>query len=312
MKYRLEDIEAFLAVVETGSITAAAVRLDVAKSVVSKRVAALEDALGVQLLQRSTRKASPTSEGLQFFERGKSAMQELEEAAHSASGLRRGFFGTVRLSLPMSFGRMWAIPALLPFVANNRELTVQMDLDDRYIDLVQDGYDLAIRIGVLADSSLFARKLADSRRVLCCSPAYLAGRTPPRTIEDLARHESIGYTLTASSHIWQFERDDPASSGRSGPKFATTLRARVVTNNGEAMMQAALAGHGLTILPSFIVMPSLRAGALQELKLDGLRPTSDTVNAVYTRARNLSSKVRAIIDHLADAWAGDSPPWDRP
>lgn len=211
----------------------------------------------------------------------------------------------------MTFGHRHAVPALAPFLRENRDLLVQMDLDDRHVDLVQGGYDLAVRIGPLADSTLVARRLATSRRVLCCSPAYLAGRTRPGTLDDLAAHDCIGYGLMASSHIWQFQPTEVrGASGAAGP-VAATVRARVVANNGEAMLQAALQGLGITILPTFIVGSHLRAGTLLELRLDRLAPTLDPIHAVYTQARNLSSKVRAIIDVLAAAWAGDVAPWDR-
>ena len=170
MRYRLEDIEAFVAVVEAGSISAAALRLGVAKSVVSKRVTALEDCLGVALLQRSTRRAVPTANGMAFLERSKAVIQTLDEAAQAVAG-GRGLAGTVRLALPMSFGHLHVVPALVSFLRENRELLVQMDLDDRHVDLVQGGYDLAVRIGNLGDSTLIARRLATSRRVRCCSPA---------------------------------------------------------------------------------------------------------------------------------------------
>lgn len=312
MRYRLEDIESFVAVVEAGSISAAAVRLDVAKSVVSKRVSALEDCLGVALLQRSTRRATPTTSGLAFFERSKAVMQELEEAAHAIGGQQRGLTGTVRLALPMSFGHLHVLPALMPFLKQNKDLLLQMDLDDRHMDLVQGGYDLAIRIGMLADSSLIARRLTHSQRVLCCSPEYLATKGQPATLADLANHDCIGYGLVSSSHIWQFQPTEKDTHHRNEGKVATTVRARIVTNNGEAMVQSVLNGLGLAVLPTFLVGGLLKSGALVPLALDGLRPTMDPVNAVYTQSRNLSSKVRAIIDVLAQAWAGDVAPWDRP
>lgn len=311
VRYRLEGIEAFVAVVETGSISAAAVRLDVAKSVVSKRVSALESCLGAALLQRSTRGVTPTTNGMRFFERTKALMRELDEAAQSVTGEHRGLQGTVRLALPMSFGHLHAIPALIPFLLANNDLDVQMDLDDRHVDLVQGGYDLAIRVGVLADSNLIARKLTYSKRVLCCSPAYLA-RSRPSTLADLAGHDCIGYGLMSSSHIWQFYKTDDDPSERSAERVATTVHARIVTNNGEAMVQSALAGLGVTMLPTFLIGGLLRSGALVELKLEGLAPTTDPVQAIYMQSRNLSTKVRAIIDVLADAWAGDVAPWDRP
>lgn len=311
MRYRLQEIEAFLTVVETGSISAAAVRLDLAKSVISKRVSGLEDCLGVALLQRSTRRAVPTASGLEFFERSKAVVQQLNELAESVGGRDRGLAGTVRLALPMSFGHLRVVPALLPLLQENRDLTVQMDLDDRRVDLVQGGYDLAIRIGVLPDSTLVARRLAYSRRVLCCSPAYLARSDPPRTLADLAEHDCIGYGLAASSQIWQFQPAGASPDAPAGERVATPVRARVIANNGEAMVQAVLGGLGLSVLPTFLVGGLVRSGALVELDLGGMTPTWDPVNAIYAQSRNLSAKVRAIIDVLAQAWAGDVPPWDR-
>ncbi|WP_137919589.1 LysR family transcriptional regulator [Hydrogenophaga sp. 2FB] len=312
LRYRFEEIEAFVAVVEAGSISAAAVRLDVAKSVISKRVSALEDCLGVALLQRSTRRATPTTGGLEFFERSKAVLQELEEAAHAVGGRQRGLTGTVRLALPMSFGHMHVLPALMPFLKQNKDLLLQVDLDDRHMDLVQGGYDLAIRIGMLADSGLIARRLAHSQRALCCSPEYLARKGQPTTLADLAHHDCIGYGLVSSSHIWQFETTGKDARRLDEGRVATTVRARIVANNGEAMVQAVLNGLGLAVLPTFLVGGLLKSGALVPLALEGLRPTMDPVNAVYTQSRNLSSKVRAIIDVLAAAWAGDVAPWDGP
>lgn len=311
MRYRLEDIEAFVAVVETGSISAAAVRLDVAKSVISKRVTSLENCLGVALLQRSTRRATPTVSGMQFFERSKAVMQDLDEAVQSVSGANRGLQGTVRLALPMSFGHLYVVPTLMPFLQESKDLVVHMDLDDRHVDLVQGGYDMAIRVGVLADSNLIARRLTYSKRVLCCSPEYLATKGRPSTLADLAAHDRIGYGLVSSGHIWQFNRTGERRDERSGEVVAANVHARVVTNNGEAMVHAVLAGLGITVLPTFLIGGLLRSGALVELTLDGLVPTTDNVYAVYTQTRNLSSKVRAIIDLLAEAWAGDIAPWDR-
>ena len=312
MRYRLEDIEAFVAVVETGSISAAAVRLDVVKSVISNRVVALEDCLGVALLQRSTRRSTPTPGGIRFFERAKTLMQELDEAAQSVAGEHRGLQGSVRLALPMSFGHLHVIPALLPFLQANNELAVQMDLDDRHIDLVQGGYDLAIRVGTLADSNLIGRRLTHSKRVLCCSPDYLQRKGQPSTLGELAQHDCIGYGLMSSSHIWQFYKTDEDPRERSAERVATTVNARIVSNNGEAMVQSALAGLGITVLPTFLVGDLLRTGSLVEVKLERLAPTTDPVQAIYTQSRNLSTKVRAIIDVLADAWAGETAPWDRP
>jgi DNA-binding transcriptional LysR family regulator len=176
---------------------------------------------------------------------------------------------------------------------------------------MQGGYDMAIRIGVLRDSSLVARRLTYSKRVLCCSPGYLAAKGRPATLADLAAHDSIGYGLVSSNHVWQFNKMNERSGEHSDGTVATSVHARVVTNNGEAMVQAVLAGLGITVLPTFLIGDLLRSGELIELTLDGLVPTTDNVYAVYTQSRNLSSKVRAIIDLLADAWAGEVAPWDR-
>jgi len=195
-------------------------------------------------------------------------------------------------------GRCW------PHSRDHPSLELALDLDDRFIDLVGNGYDMAIRIGRLRESSLIARKLCLSRRVVCCSPAYAQARGPPTSIEDVSAHECIDYANVHSRRLWQFE---PQASG--GEPRSVITRSRIVVNNGEAMRDMAIAGLGLAILPLFIAAESLRKGALIRA-LPGAVPLPDTIHAVYPSARHVPRKVRALIDHLVHVFS-DAPPWER-
>ncbi|HET6726206.1 MAG TPA: LysR family transcriptional regulator [Gammaproteobacteria bacterium] len=304
MRYRLDDIAAFLAVVDAGSISTAATQLNLSKSVVSKRVADLERALGVELLHRSTRGVTPTDEGVAFHARGRSILQQLDEAAEAVSTIDGELSGSLRISVPMSFGTLYLGPILCTFLQRHPRLDAAIDLDDRVVDVQGSGYDLAIRIAELPDSSLIAKRLATSRRVVCCSPNYAARAGLPRVIEDIAAHACIGYANVASSHVWRFE---PAKPG--GEIRALTVRCGITTNNGETIRDAAIAGLGLAVLPTFIVTEALADGQLIEA-LPGVRPTADPIYAVYPRARHRSKKIKALLEHLQSALGGE-PPWER-
>lgn len=302
MRYRFDDIAAFLQVVETGSISAAAQRLNLSKSVVSKRVTDLEAALGVELLHRSTRGVVPTDKGIAFHERAKEIMRELDQAAEQVAEREGDFCGELRVTAPMSFGTLYLGPVLFSFMAGHPRLELALHLDDRIVDLLGEGYDLAIRIAHLPDSSLVARKLALSRRIVCCSPEYARRSGLPAKIEEITRHACIGYANVHPSHLWQFESD-------GGRVQSLAVRSRIVANNGEAMRDAAIAGLGLAVLPVFIVAGALGRGDLIDA-LPGARPVPDPIYAVYPQSRHLSLKVRAVVDHLVKA-LGDELPWER-
>lgn len=304
MRYRLDDIEAFLRVVDTGSISAAATQLNLSKSVVSKRVTDLEQALGVALLHRSTHGVTPTDEGVTFHARGRAIMQQLDEAAEEVSAADGELSGSLRITAPMSFGTLYLGPMLASFLQRHPRLEAALDLDDRVVELQNGGYDLAIRITHLPDSSLIARRLCITRRIVCCSPGYAEHAGLPRSLDDIRDHDCIGYANVQSSHVWRFEPDRHGGEARS-----LTVRSRIVANNGEIMRDMAVAGLGLAVLPAFIVAEALADGRLIDAMPDS-RPTPDPIHAVYAKARHPSKKVKAVVAHLQAALDGD-PPWER-
>lgn len=305
MKWRFEDLTTFLSVVEAGGITAAATRLGLSKSVVSKRVTDLEQALGVELLRRSTRRVTPTEQGLALYERMRAALSGVDEAVEAASDHQGKLSGRLRLTAPMSFGMHYLGGILAEFARLHPAIELAIDLDDRMLDLVHDGYDVAIRIGRLPDSRLIARKLCVSPRIVCCSPAYAHERGLPGTIEEISEHAGVDYANTSASRLWQFVSPAP----RNRPRVVIP-RSRISANNGEIVRDAAIAGLGLAILPLFIVVDALRRGELIHV-LSDQEPLPDTIYAVYPPARHLPRRVRAFIDHLAAALV-HAPPWAAP
>lgn len=304
MQIRLDDILAFLQAMETGSISAAAQRMGLSKSVISKRITDLEIVLKVELLHRSTRGVVPTGKGTVFYQRAHSIMQQLDQAAEELIEQDGALCGSLRIAAPMTFGTLYLGPILFAFISRHPRLGLALDLDDRITDLPGEGYDLGVRIGRLHDSSLVARKLAVSRRVVCCSPAYAQRAGLAATIEELADHACIGYANVSASHIWQFQAAEPGGMPRS-----LVVRSRIVANNGESMRDAAIAGLGISILPVFIVAKALASGQLVNALPDAC-PVADTIYAVYPRNRHLPVKVRAAIDHLVAVFEGE-PPWER-
>jgi len=298
---RLAAIEAFVRVGESGSFSEAARRLRTSKSAVSRQVSALEAALGARLLHRTTRSLTLTEVGRGYFERAARVLADLAEADQSVTQLQAAPRGKLRVNAPMSFGFLHLAPAIPDFLAQFAEVEIDMVMNDRYVDLVDEGFDVAVRIGNLVDSSLVARRLAPIRRVVCASPAYLAARGRPASPDELRTHSCLAYSLVSLTHEWRFVDD----KGRPWP---VEIKGRLTVNNGDALRAAALGGVGLTYLPSFLVGADVRAGALVTV-LDAFVPQDMTVNAVYPHARHLSPKVRAFVDFLA-ARFGPQPYWD--
>jgi len=297
----LDGMRTFAAVVTEGSFSRAAERLDRSPQLVSKYVAQLEARLGVRLLNRSTRRLSVTEAGRAYFDRCQgivAAVDELEEAVGSMSEAVRG---VLKINAPMTFGIHQLTPAIAEFQAAHPDLRVDLALDDRVVDAVSEGFDLAIRIADLDPSSLVARRLAPIRLVLCAAPAYLERRGTPRTPQDLADHECLGYTYSADRDRWRFESADGVDD--------IQVRGRFCANNGEALRTAALAGHGLIVQPTFIVGDDLRAGRLVRVMPDHAIATLN-VYAVYAHRQFLSNKVRAFVEFLGN-YFGDDPAWDR-
>lgn len=296
---RVEGITAFVTVVESGSVSEAARRLRLSKSVVSERLAELERSLGGMLLHRTTRKLTLTEDGLAFLGRATRILEEIEQAAAEMSERRGTLSGPVRLAAPVTFGRMHLGPALYPFLAAHPGIELVLDLNDRRVDVASDGYDAIIRHGPIADSRLVVWTLSRSRRLLVASPDYLLRNGVPKTLADLDRHKAIFYTNRGVAD-WRF----------ATPEGPAVVRARqaVGMNNGDMMRDAAIAGLGIALLPVFIVGPSVREGLLSEIVIDH-EPEVEFIYMAHPEGRNPSAKLRAVADHLRKTF-GDPPYWD--
>lgn len=291
---------AFVQVVEGRSFSTAARALGLTRSAVSRQVAGLEDRLGVRLLNRTTRRLSLTEAGAVYHEHCARILAEVQEAERAVMDLDEAPRGLLRINAPMSFGFGHLGPAVAGFAAAHPALKVELTLDDRVVDLVGEGYDLAIRIADLPPSTLVARRLAPCRRVLCAAPAYLQRAGRPQRPEDLARHACLGYSYLATGNDWRFR-------GRDGP-ITVRIDPILSANNGDVLGQMAVAGLGIMLAPTFIAGDDLRAGRLVRLLDDWLE--ADTgIYAVYPHTRHLSPKVRATVDYLA-ARFGPAPYWD--
>ena len=300
---RLAAIEAFVRVAECGSFSKAAERLHSSKSVVSRQVGALEAELGARLLHRTTRALTLTEAGRSYFEQAVRILADLAEANASVGQLQAAPRGRLRVSAPMSFGFLHLAPAVPDFLDRFPDVEIELAMNDRYVDLVDEGFDMAVRIGKLEDSSLVARKLAPARRTICAAPAYVQRRGIPASPDDLKAHECLCYSNVGLSQEWRFARSD----GRPWP---VEVRGRLHANNGDALRAAALRGFGLAVLPSFLVGRDFQSGALVSV-LDAFMAQDSAVYAVYPQARHLSPKVRAFVDFLAERF-GPEPYWDRP
>ena len=295
-------MQVFAKVASLGSFSAAARALGMSQSMATKHVDAIEDRLGAQLFQRTTRRLTLTDAGQRYLEACERILAEIEEADAEAAADVAEPRGTLRVNAPLSFGFRQVVPALADFAGLHPQLTVDLGLTDRFVDLVEEGWDLAIRLGALRDSALIARRLAPAMIVLCASPDYLARHGVPKTLADLAGHNCLGYTLptAATAGRWLFGADGSVPVEVSG-----NLRA----NNGDALRAAALAGQGVIYQPTFLVAEDIRAGRLVCVHLDEAPFRFGSVYAVYAPSRHVPAKVRSFIDFLARRWAG-TPPWD--
>lgn len=304
-KNPVEDMRVFREVLDAGSFTAAADRLDTSKQLVSRRIQSLEERLGVRLLNRTTRRLSPTPLGLAYLERAREILLAVEEAedAIGQQGSRSRPRGRLRVSAPMSFGTLHLAPRMPAFLAAYPEVELAMDLNDRMIDLVGEGYDLAVRIGPLADSSLMARRIGNVHLLTCASPAYLAAAGTPATPADLAGHRCLIYGHGRTG-TWQY-------AGPAGKRAeAVTVSGPLCSNNGEMLREVALDGRGLIQLPDFLVDDAVATGRLIRV-LDDHAPPPFPLSAVYPRHRQTSLLVRAFIDFLA-ASIGITAPQAKP
>jgi len=296
----LPSLAVFAHVVRENGFAAAGARLGLSRSAVSKHVARLERRLGTQLLRRTTRRLSLTEAGQSLYERAAPLLDLVAGAEAEVGRLAGAARGTLRVSAPMSFGQRHLAPLLAEFLRAHEGLRVELRLDDAIVDLIEGGFDCAVRIGELADSSLTARRLAPARRVVCGAPEYLERRGVPQTPDDLRRHDCLGYTYQASRAGWPFVHGKRQRTVR--------IDGRLEANNGEVLRAAALAGLGLALLPTFIVGDDLRAGTLRPV-LQRWCNWNGSVHAVWPATRHTPPKVRAFVDFLARR-CGDAPYWD--
>ena len=295
----LNAMVVFARVVEEKGFSTAARRLGLSKSAVSKQIAQLEDRVGARLLHRTTRRLSLTDVGAAFYERCARILAEAEEAELAVSRMHTVPRGTLRVSGPTSFGGRYLASAVAEFLALYPDLKVDLILNDRVVDLIEEGYDLALRIGRLAVSSLIARKLCPMPRVIVASPEYLATRGTPQAPADLAQHNCLLYSYQATGDAWHFL----VGAAEVSVHVAGNFRA----NNGDVLLAGARAGLGIAMLPGFLAGPDLCTGRLVEV----LRPYRDfahAISAVYPHNRHLSAKVRIFVDFLVERYA--RPPWD--
>lgn len=293
---RFFEFESFSQVATRGSFRAAAEALGCTPSAVSKQVKALEERLGVRLLNRTTRRVSLTEAGGAFHQRIQAVLQDVSEAEQAATQLQVEPRGTLRVGAPMDFGRAHLAEPMARFAALHSDLELEVDFQDRFVDLVDEGFDVVVRIGTLPDSSLVARTLAPCRRVLCASPEYLARHGTPRSPGDLLAHTRIGYAYE-HERSWSF-----AGAQR------ITVPVRHRSNNGELTRQLLVAGLGIALIPTFLVSSDLLAGRLHVLPLGGL-DADIAIHAVYPHRRHLSAKVRLFVDFLT-SHCGPRPYWD--
>jgi DNA-binding transcriptional LysR family regulator len=296
---KTEGIMAFVTIVEAGSISEAARRLRLSKSVVSERLSELEGSLGGVLLQRTTRKLTLTEDGVSFLDRAQRIVREMEEATADMAERRGTLAGPLRIAAPVTFGRMHLGPALYPFLCQHPELELTLDMDDRRVDAVSDGYDAIIRHGPIADSRLVAWKLAASHRLLVASPDYIERFGAPRTLEDLESHRGLFYTNRGVAD-WRFQSSEGAIVVRA--RFGLGI------NNGDMLRDAAIAGLGVALLPPFVAGPAVRAGKLRVIDIVP-KPEPEFIYMAHPQGRNPSAKLRAIADHLKKVF-GDPPYWD--
>jgi DNA-binding transcriptional LysR family regulator len=299
---RLTGMEVFVRVAGAGSLSGAARTMGMSQTMVTKHLAALEARLGTRLFHRTTRRLTITDAGRRYMESTERLLADIETADAAVAADRVEPRGLLRLNVPLVFGIRQIAPRLATFAARHPQVSIELGLNDRLVDLAEEGWDLAIRIGSLRDSSLVARRLAPCRMLICAAPTYLAAHDTPRTTADLANHNCLGYTLAqAGAARWRMGGTAAIDVAVSG-----NLRA----NNGDALLAAALAGQGLIYQPSFIVGDDLRAGRLVSVSLEVTPSDQLAVYAVYLPDRTPSAKVRAFIDFIADAFAPE-PPWDR-
>ena len=297
--FKLESLQAFAAIAETGSITGAARRLAISKSVISERLSELERSLGAKLVHRTTRTLALTEDGTAFHARAKGILRDVNEASAELAERRGKLAGALRISGPVSFGILHLGPALCGFLARNPAIELTLELDDRFVDIVSDGYDAVVRHGPVDDKRVIVKRIARSRRLLVASPDYLKRRGTPASLQDLEEHHGIIYSNRGGSD-WRFQ---------SGRKFATVRpRSAMHVNNGLVMRDAAIAGLGIALLTTFILHTPLRDRTLKIIDI-GAEPEGATIYLAYPQHLRSSAKIRALTAWLQQCF-GNPVSWE--
>ena len=294
-------IPVFVAVVENSGFSAAARTLGVSKSAVSKRINKLEAQLGVRLLHRTTRKLSLTEAGERYFEHASRALAAAGQAEDAVTELQGEPQGNLKISSPMSFGRLHVAPLIPKLLQRHPKLQIDLVMDDRKVDLVAGGFDVAIRAGNLPASTLIARKLAPLRQVLCASPDYIDRYGRPGSPAELSGHNCVLYSYSSDADEWTL-------IGESGPE-TVTVSGNYQVNNSEALLEALREGVGIGRLPTFVAGPDLKTGRLVKL-FESYRLPDFTIYAVFPERQYLPAKVRAFLDFTIEYFGGDKPYWD--
>lgn len=298
---RLSAMETFVTVVEAGSFSGAARRLDIGQPAVSKTIAQLEDRLGVRLLLRSTRGLTPTEAGQNFYERARRSIEEADEADRAARGAGAGLSGPLRICASVTFSRLHILPHLGKFLAAHPNLSIDVVLDDRSIDLLEHGIDVALRLGTLSDSGMTARKIAQSRRVVLGTPAYFAKTPEPAIPADLINHQAIVYAQGSGGHTWAFRQ--------GSTEVSVAVSGRLKVNAAEGVRAAVLADMGLAIASEWMFGPELENGSVKRVLEEWVLPPMD-LWAVFPTGRMASAKARAFVAFVENV-LGAGPDQDK-
>lgn len=302
----LNAMKLYCHIVDAGQLSIAADQLNLSKGAVSKQLAKLEAHLGGRLLNRTTRRLTPTEVGIAFYERAKQILESVEEAECVVTGLTAEPSGTLKINAPMSFGFLHMGELLAKYQLKYPKVTVDITLHDRQIDLIEEGYDLALRIATLKDSSLIARKLAPCHLVMCASPDYLQKNGVPQKPSDLKNHQCLLYAYSDSVRSWGFE-------DKQGKKQQVSVDGPLSANNGNLICDALINGMGIARLPTFIIGDAIRQGKAKVI-LDDWRATPEDISLLYPSSRHLSAKVRTFVDMAVEHFkpaAGEVNEWDK-
>ena len=299
---RLTSMSVFVKVVAHHSFAVAARDLGLSRAGVSKHVLALEQSLGARLLNRNTRRLSLTEVGTVVYERYTRLLEEIDEVERYAGALHINPRGVLRITAPVPFGISHLAPVIVDYMARYPDVSIDMDLNERTVDLIEEGFDVAVRIGHLADSTLIARRIAPIRFAICAAPAYLDRRGVPQQPADLAGHDCLEFTYRQTGNEWHF-------FGPGGRLETVRVSFRLKANNPQILHAAALSGAGIEFNPTFVVGADIAAGRLVRL-LPGYTPVETDLSVVFPPGRQLSAKVRSFVDFLIARFAGE-PEWDR-